>query len=242
MKLFASCDSKYLRVHAPALVASAAYHNNSIHINVCGAGDDDRDILDDMSSKYHKISEWPHSDFTWSMSTPMIDVKDNTQGPDTERTAYACDRFLTAGIVLEHHEEDLLIIDTDCLVMQHIEPITDDQVGLFLREPLPGVQGWETQGTRVAAGAVFISRSAAPFLESVAERIRKGPVKWFLDQVALNEAYQAHIADYRFRYFDAQFMDWEFVEGTTIWTGKGPRKYDNPTYLGKKSFFERMMR
>jgi hypothetical protein len=242
MKLFASCDSKYLRVHAPALVASAAYHNNSLHINVCGAGVDDRDILDDMSSKYHKISEWPHSDFTWSMSTPMIDVKDNTQGPDAERTAYACDRFLTAGIVLEHHEEDLLIIDTDCLVMQHIEPITHDQVGLFLREPLPGVQGWETQGTRVAAGAVFISRSAAPFLESVAERIRKGPVKWFLDQVALNEAYQAHIADYRFRYFDAQFIDWEFVEGTTIWTGKGPRKYDNPTYLGKKAFFERMMR
>jgi hypothetical protein len=223
-------------------VASAAYHNNSLHINVCGAGVDDRDILDDMSSKYHKISEWPHSDFTWSMSTPMIDVKDNTQGPDVERTAYACDRFLTAGIVLEHHEEDLLIIDTDCLVMQHIEPITHDQVGLFLREPLPGVQGWETQGTRVAAGAVFISRSAAPFLESVAERIRKGPVKWFLDQVALNEAYQEHIADYRFRYFDAQFMDWEFVEGTTIWTGKGPRKYDNPTYLAKKSFFERMMR
>jgi hypothetical protein len=37
-------------------------------------------------------------------------------------------------------------------------------------------------------------------------------------------------------------MDWEFVEGTTIWTGKGPRKYDNPTYLAKKSFFERMMR
>ena len=247
MKLFASCDSKYLRVHAPALVASAAYHNNSLHINVCGAADEDRDILDDMSSKYHKISEWPHSDFTWSMSTPMIDVKDekirrDTHWPDTERTAYACDRFLTAGIVLEHHEEDLLIIDTDCLVMQHIEPIRDDQVGLFLREPLPGVQGWETQGTRVAAGAVFISREAAPFLESVAERIRKGPVKWFLDQVALNEAYQAHIADYRFRYFDAQFMDWEFVEGTTIWTGKGPRKYDNPTYLAKKSFFERMMR
>ena len=247
MKLFASCDSKYLRVHAPALVASAAYHNNSLHINVCGAADEDRDILDDMSSKYHKISEWPHSDFTWSMSTPMIDVKDekirrDTHWADTERTAYACDRFLTAGIVLEHHEEDLLIIDTDCLVMQHIDPIRDDQVGLFLREPLPGVQGWETQGTRVAAGAVFISQEAIPFVKTVAERIRKGPVKWFLDQVALNEAYQEHIADYRFRYFDQQFMDWEFVAGTTIWTGKGPRKYDNPTYLAKKSFFERMMR
>jgi hypothetical protein len=247
MKLLASCDPKYLRVHAPALVASAAYHNNSIHINVCGASDGDRDILDDMSSKYHKIAGWPSSDFTWSMSTPMININDenlrrDTHWPDAERTAYACDRFLHASTVMENHKEDLLIIDTDCLVMQHIEPIKDDQIGLFLREPLPGVQGWETQGTRVAAGAVFVSQDAAPFLETVAARIRKGPVRLFLDQVALNEAYQEHMGDYRFRYFDAQFMDWEFVEGTTIWTGKGPRKYDNPTYLAKKSFFERMMR
>jgi len=35
-------------------------------------------------------------------------------------------------------------------------------------------------------------------------------------------------------------MDWEFVEGTTIWTGKGPRKYDNPTYVGKKNEFNRL--
>jgi len=238
MKLFASCDSKYLRVHAPALVASAAYHNNSIHINVIAPGQDDRDILDDMSSKYHKISEWPHSDFSWSMSTMYACPKDSEE----LRTVYACDRFLTAGLVMQNHEWDLLIIDTDCLVMQHIEPILDDQVGLFLRESLPGTQGWENAGSRVAAGAVFISQEAVPFLEKIENRIRKGPLAWFLDQVAINEAYQEDITDYRFRYFDAQFMDWEFVEGTTIWTGKGPRKYENEKYLAKKAFFERMMR
>ena len=238
MKLFASCDSKYLRVHAPALVASAAYHNNSIHINVIAAGQDDIDILDDMSSKYHKISEWPHSDFSWSMSTMYACPKDSEE----LRTVYACDRFISAGLVIQNHECDLLIIDTDCLVMEHIEPILDDQIGLFLRKPLPGTQGWENAGSRVAAGAVFISQEAVPFLEKVENRIKKGPLAWFLDQVAINEAYQEDITDYRFRYFDAQFMDWEFVEGTTIWTGKGPRKYENEKYLAKKAFFERMMR
>ena len=238
MKLFASCDSKYLRVHAPALVASAAYHNNSIHINVVNPGDEDRNVLDDMSSKYHKISEWPHSDFSWSMSTPFAQPTNSEEW----RTLYACDRFISAGSVMYNHECDLLIIDTDCLVMQHIEPILDDQVGLFLREPLPGTQGWENAGSRVAAGAVFISQEAVPFLDKVEARIKKGPLAWFLDQVAINEAYQEDITDYRFRYFDAQFMDWEFVEGTTIWTGKGPRKYENEKYLAKKAFFERMMR
>jgi hypothetical protein len=238
MKLFASCDSVYLRVHAPALVASAACADNSIHINVCNAGDGDRDILDDLSSRYHKIAGWPQSEFTWSMSTPFAEAK----SAEEKRTLYACDRFFSAPIILEQHKEDLLIIDTDCLIMNHIYDIHDDQIGLFLREPLPGTQGWENAGSRVAAGAVFISQEASPFLDAVAQRIRQGPLAWFLDQVAINEVYQEHMGDYRFKYFDSQFMDWEFVEGTTIWTGKGPRKYDNETYLAKKAYFDRMMR
>ena len=35
-------------------------------------------------------------------------------------------------------------------------------------------------------------------------------------------------------------MDWEFKDGTTIWTGKGPRKYDNPVYVMKKKEFNRL--
>jgi hypothetical protein len=116
------------------------------------------------------------------------------------------------------------------------------QVGLFLREPLPGTQGWENQGTRVAAGAVYYSREAVDFAEQVSTRIRKGPILWFLDQVAISEIYQQNLSNYQYEYFDDKFMDWEFVEGTTIWTGKGPRKYDNQTYVAKKNEFDRMIR
>ena len=238
MKLFTSCDSVYLRAHAPALVASAAAMDNSIHINVCNAGEGDRDFLDGLSSKYHKIAGWPQSEFSWSMSSLWAKAEDAQQ----LRTMYACDRFLTAKNIIELHKENLLIVDTDCLIMDHIFDIHDEQIGLFLRDPLPGTQGWENAGSRVAAGAVFVSQDAVEFLDTVAQRIRKGPLAWFLDQVAINEAYQTHMDDYRFKYFDSQFMDWEFVEGTTIWTGKGPRKYENETYLAKKRDFERMMR
>ena len=34
--------------------------------------------------------------------------------------------------------------------------------------------------------------------------------------------------------FNGNFMDWEFREGTVIWTGKGRKKYDDPTYLNAK--------
>jgi hypothetical protein len=35
-------------------------------------------------------------------------------------------------------------------------------------------------------------------------------------------------------------MDWEFIEGTVIWTGKGPRKYENQKYLAAKKTFNRL--
>ena len=28
-------------------------------------------------------------------------------------------------------------------------------------------------------------------------------------------------------------MEWEFKPDTMLWTGKGPRKYDDPTYVSK---------
>ena len=34
--------------------------------------------------------------------------------------------------------------------------------------------------------------------------------------------------------FDGNFMDWNFLDGTVIWTGKGNRKYDNPRYVAMK--------
>ena len=43
------------------------------------------------------------------------------------------------------------------------------------------------------------------------------------------------------RIFGPEFMDWEFIENTTIWTGKGPRKYDNPVYVGKKEEFAELL-
>jgi hypothetical protein len=243
-KLFASCDPKYLNVHAPALVASAAVAGNNLHLHVIGAGGEEVDFLHHLTDKWFEMTS---ASFSFSVGEPFINLSGGEKGlknwPDAQRTMFACDRFVTIVEYMERNQEDdYLIIDTDCLIMKHIEKPDDDQIGLFLREPLPQTQGWENQGTRVAAGVVYYSSEALPFARQVMRRIKNGPYNWFLDQVALNEIYQSMISNYRFHYFDEKFMDWEFIEGTTIWTGKGPRKYDNPTYLTKKNEFDRMIR
>jgi hypothetical protein len=246
MKLFASCDSKYLHAHAPALVASAASVDNAIHLHVIDPREGDMEFLDHLSSRYHSIAGWPQSDFTYSTAPAFVDAANHPtfkNWPDAQRTVYACDRFLSVMTQMIARPDQYLIVDTDCLIMKHISEsdLTGD-VGLFPREPLPQTQGWENQGTRVAAGVVYYSSRSIDFAQAVANRIRQGPLAWFLDQVALSETYTNMKDRYSYHYFDEKFMDWEFIEGTTIWTGKGPRKYDNPTYLTKKNHFDRMIR
>lgn len=241
MKLFASCDSKYLHAHAPALIASAASADNAIHLHVIAPQDGDIEFLGHLSSRYHSIAGWPQSEFTYS-TAPQWAVGEQVRG-DALRTVYATDRFISVMTQMIARPDQYLIIDTDCLIMKHIsESELYSDVGLFLRDPLPGTVGWEAQGTRCAAGAVYYSSRAIDFAMNVANRIRQGPLTWFLDQVAISETYANMKDRYRYQYFDANFMDWEFKEGTTIWTGKGPRKYDNPTYVAKKNYFDGMMR
>jgi hypothetical protein len=65
---------------------------------------------------------------------------------------------------------------------------------------------------------------------AVAETLGGLELKWFNDQIALNHI-MSQVPDEHVHKFDGNFMDWEFRDGTTIWTGKGPRKYDNVRYV-----------
>ena len=181
-KLFASCDPIYLNLHAPALVASAAVAGNNLHLHAINASPSEVEFLHYLSSRWEKLTE---ATFTFSWGDMFTSAKDKEQ----LRTIFACDRFVTVGNRLRYTDDTYLVIDTDCLVMKKIEEPTD-QIGLFVRDSLQGTQGWESQGTKIAAGAVYYSRDAVEFAEEVAFRIRKGPVMWFLDQVAISETYE----------------------------------------------------
>lgn len=233
-KLYASCDPVYLREHAPALMASAAEANNNLHIHIINGDSPEIEFMDSLRQVWEKMTE-AHLSYTWATQfAPSYNSQE-------QRTIFACDRFVTVADILQMNgQNSYLIIDVDCLVMKHIEE-PFESIGLFLRAPLPGSVGWENEGSKVAAGAVYYHPSASIFAKQVAERIKKGPYAWFLDQIALNETYETNRHKYTFEKFTPEFLDWEFKEGTTIWTGKGPRKHDNPTYVSKKKEFNRKM-
>ena len=225
--IVAACDPLYMREHAPALASSCKKVNNRFHLHVISPSKDDENFARELKEKMD------------GLMTVTVERSRITANPRSQRTSYAINRFYLADTLLKEGISDFLVVDVDCYLMKHIEP-PDADAALFLREPIPGTVGWEKEGTCVAAGAVYYKNPE--FAQLVADKIsairdEKG-LMWFLDQKALNEAYLELKDKLKFHIFDSSFMDWEFIEGTTIWTGKGPRKTDNPIYVAKKKEFE----
>jgi hypothetical protein len=226
--LFASCDSVYFHEHGIPLIASANAARNDIHIHVVNP-------VEHVFTEIHKIAhQTPDIVVTFSYENTDLTLVDS-------RTYYASNRFMVAEQVLEYADR-VMIIDTDCLVMDHIVFPEGKDLGLYTRDSLPGTQGWEQRGTMVAAGIVLLTQDTVPYIQGVSKRVKEYGLRWFVDQVALYEQYLADGWDKsdKFIDFNDSDMDWNFVEGSKIWTGKGERKYKNLTYVNKKIEFSRM--
>jgi len=223
--VFAACDFHYFKEHAPSFIYSCNDAGKDVHVHVVGADQETFNIANILNTDTDVKTTFSYSD-------------DENMGRG-QRTYYACLRFLVMPILLPYAKK-IMTLDIDCMVMKDFE-WPEQPAGYFPRKPLEGTNEWENRGTRVAAGAVYMDERAMPLADAVSKRIQQGPWQWFLDQIALSECFDAvSDSENQIAKFDTQFMDWEFIEGTTIWTGKGPRKYDNPTYVAKKDEFNRL--
>ena len=221
--LMVACDEKYFLEHYVPMAYSAVAHGEQVHAHVINP-----------SPKAHALAAILEEDIGVTYSFERTDLT----GIEP-RTYYACSRFLILPEFLAHGMPEALVLDADCLVMNQIDwtPYQESDLALFLRKQLSGTTGWEAQGTKIAAGAVYVNQSAIEFTQDVRKRIAEGPLQWFIDQIALNEAYAKHKDSLSFHCIPSDFMDWEFEKDSTIWTGKGPRKYDNKTYVEAKDMW-----
>jgi len=221
--VYAACDKEYFKSHAPSLIYSLNDIGKDIHIHIC---EPDPSVLN-MEAVLKKDID----------TTLTCSYNDIGATPIDARAYYSCLRFMMLPQILVNAGA-VMTVDVDCVFMNDFEwPKTD--TGYFPRESLEGTIGWEAEGTRVAAGCVYLTSNAIAVAEAVNERISKGPMRWFIDQIALSEVFN-RVEDEDITKFDGKFMDWEFLEGTVIWTGKGPRKYENNKYLKAKKSFNRL--
>ena len=205
--IFASCDEKYFMEHGYHFANSAAKQGVRPWIDIISP---DPDL------------------FLSKVKLPDAAKITFTESKETDRTFYACNRFLVTGKVLESVDE-VLITDVDCFLRKPINwhDFNDCDYSLYLRESLPGTVGWEKEGTKVGAGAVYLTNKAADFMATVQSQIARYGLIWFVDQVALWQVHK-HFVDnnlgLRFREMPFKYIDWEFGSDGVIWTGKGNRK------------------
>lgn len=218
--LLAACDSHYLHQHVPALVASADRAGNNLHVHVVNPTAADWAWVTRLKLGVDSIR------FTVTGHDCMV-----SEDSEIRRAQYACSRFMVAPVIMEATRSRMLIIDADCIIMRHID-FPDADLGLFLRPH-------EEPALQVAAGVVYVTPDAYGFLKTVQLTLESNAMRWFIDQLVLHAVYQQTSVRERCRFIelDQSLMDWEFVEGACIWTGKGKRKYENQVYLAAKEKF-----
>lgn len=214
--VFAACDANYFMKFAPAFVESVVKNTHyNVHIHVINP-----------DQKVFALASYLTTRGKVTYTFQDTDV--SPFGDEPKRALYASLRFFVAPFILSQVER-LLILDIDCLVMEDFE-FPKKPVGYFPREPLEGTVGWEQEGTKCAAGCVYFHKDALNVVNAICETLEGMPLRWFNDQIALNHV-MSQVPEEHIHKFDGNFMDWEFKDGTTIWTGKGPRKYENVRYV-----------
>jgi hypothetical protein len=220
--LFASCDGKYFLDHAEAFVVSAVKQGEIPYIHC----QDDNEIVRTIAASLKmKFPEFKFFHMNYRGKYP------NAQ----KRSIYAIGRFMFAK-QLAHH--NMLILDIDSYIRKPIDwsDFAKMDYSLFFRDSLPGTIGWEKEGTRVAAGAVYVSHRSK-LIEKTMDFINIYPtLPWFVDQVSLYAAHEKLKDEENYCQMPQKYIDWDFKDDSTIWTGKGSRK-NSERYLSEKSTY-----
>jgi len=133
----------------------------------------------------------------------------------------------------------LFYLDADSIVRKDLTPLFD-----FIKTT--EITFVETTAKKISkkykSGALGITLSPGSLLfykkfNDLLEKVNY--LGWFEDQRNLCKMHQQFILVPNpiciFKNLDLTFLDWEFMPNSVIWTGKGPRKTDNQTYIAEVS-------
>lgn len=221
-----SCDSSYLKSYFPSFAMSCNLAGNPIHCHLINPDDEDLDFASDIAGKLTDVN---------------VGLTFERGSPDS-RVYYACNRFLIAPALLQKYNS-MMICDIDSIVVKTIPEFPED-VGLYFRDPLPGVNQWETEGSRVAAGAVYLNANSYPFAQEVSSLLQAqdGDLRWFADQFSLYRVYIKHKNSLTFRDLSQGFMSWETSDGCYLFSAKGDRKFTHDEYVRMKARYEELVK
>lgn len=226
--VFFAADSAFFWEHGLVLLGSIAQQspNAKCHVHVinpdvgvAGAIETARALLPGLGLSY---------------SFEEVDLEGRSEAH--VRTYYASVRFVRLAEIFAAAPASYLCLDADCIVRGDIGSAFGGEsadVRMRLRYD-------ERPHVTVAAGALALSPTAGAsrFIDQVSALVRAvleaGEGAWFLDQIVLGHLHRKLApAEVQVKLLDSTYLDWFFHDQSLIWTGKGPRKFEDEKYTSE---------
>lgn len=241
--LITACDDHYWRKYAKAFMASCIGQITTAYIQVINASEQTKRQIDTVNERFEYRIKVSHS-------TPDLGSMTEIQ----KKVYYATARFLFGYKVLKEPKiEGGMIIDIDSILMggpfgptNWAREWDEADLGIWDRSDLNlGANEQERAGMKVIA-CMYASAPTRQFFKDVFVYVQDRFFRtWYLEQEAIWEVWKNRDDYKELRWFnlrDSRLVDWKFKKGTTIWTGKGPRKDRSPVYLASVGEYERLWR
>ncbi|MFQ5974545.1 MAG: hypothetical protein ACE5Q3_19655, partial [Alphaproteobacteria bacterium] len=230
------CDSVYLGEHGLPFACSLDRNSPGAHLHV-------HLINPDAASK--RTLERLERELTCT-TLSQTEERFDFAGLSSEfaRAYCASIRFVRLLQFLRAVRTGILLLDVDVLVRGSLEALRDDQNGYDCAAHMRLHSPKDREKLFASAFYAAPTPAALAYLESVATRIASVIVqrkaRWYVDQLALYEAYRSHRASgpaVQLRHLSARYADWAFHKRSTIWVGKGWRKKADETYLAQRAAY-----
>jgi hypothetical protein len=172
----------------------------------------------------------------FSAQTELYDPEG--MSPVQLRAFFACGRLRAAlDMAMSPAMADSIVnpscflLDIDSIVKGPIK-FPQEEACFYFTEPC-GVNEIENRGTHLLASAFIRPQTMKAYLYEVIKHIKFDAYGyWFVDQVHMHECLPSW-RNMASGMNDLNILDVEFKEDTAIWTGRGPRKYTDYTYMAE---------
>lgn len=226
--LFSACDEKYVD-HAVPLIRSADVFSpgSTFVLHVVNPSEASMTRLRRLQSNLSCTS--------LHISKEVVDL--SALDDDGRRVYYACSRFIRLAEIIDGLSRDILCLDADSLVTNHIDLDFTDKSAADICLVRRDLNGPAEEHLAVAAGSIWLRPSGRTraFVHDIARDIvsafSEDHPEWFLDQVILKRQIVAHRDLLRVYNIKSKYADWQFRDDSIIWSGKGERKENHLYYV-----------
>jgi len=226
--LFSACDSKYF-VYAVSLIRSVDLFSPG-HYFVLHLVNPNQSCLDRARQLANSLK-----DTRLAVTYENIDLT-KLDGPQ-KKAYYASARFPQLAKLIYEFRVPIFSLDADSLVVNPIDRNFSDKPDAEIVLIRRDLDGPTEEHLSVATGSIWFkpTKGVRNFLESVAqvidERLQNGSLEWFVDQLVFYQEMVKMQREVRFYNLKRKYADWDFLDSSIVWAGKGPRKENDMRFF-----------